>query len=93
MPIYEAYFLVSETASPKFKYLQAVIDLMLSVSSAKCERVFFSSMKLIKMKLRSNLSQENLQAPINIMVEGLPLHEFKASKQWNTGYGHIGVNM
>lgn len=81
MPIYEAYLLVSETASPKFTHLQKVIDLMLSVScsSAKCERVF-SSMKLMKTRLRSNLSQENLQAQINVMVEGPPLHEFKASK-------------
>ena len=39
----------------------------------------------MKTRLRSILSQENLQAQINIMVEGPPLHEFKASKateQW-----------
>lgn len=81
MSIYEAYLLVSETASPKFTHLQKVIDLMLivSCSSAKCERVF-SSTKLMKTRLRSNLSQKNLQAQINVMVEGPPLHEFKASK-------------
>ena len=34
----------------------------------------------MKTRLRSNLNQENLQAQINIMVEGPPLHEFKESK-------------
>lgn len=61
MFIYDVYLLVFEIVFLKFIYLQKVIDLMLSVSCSlvKCERVFLS-MKLMKIRLRLNLSQENL---------------------------------
>ena len=54
MPIYDAYLLVTETASPKFSHLPKVIELMLSLScsSAKCSSFFKHEINENKTKVK-----------------------------------------
>ncbi|XP_061174866.1 zinc finger protein 862-like [Saccostrea echinata] len=86
MPIYDAYLSLVQTGVPSLRNIVKVVELMLclSCSTAKCERVF-SSLKLLKTRLRSSLTQDNLNSQLQIMVEGPSLAEFKpdlAIEKW-----------
>lgn len=86
MPIYDAYLSVIQTGIPSLRNIVKVVELVLclSCSTAKCERVF-SSLKLLKTRLRSSLTQDNLRSQLQIMVEGPSLSEFKpdlAIEKW-----------
>ena len=78
MPIYDAYIALIQTRVPSLKNIIYLVDLTLclSCSTAKCERIF-SSLKLLKSRFRASLSQENLQAQLQVMVEGPSVAEFK----------------
>lgn len=93
--LYEAYCHIVANSPSRIETIIKLVKIMLSisVSTAQCERVF-SEMKVLKGRLRSKLTQSNLQAQLFIMIEGPSLQDFcpeKALSHWLNGHKrHIG---
>jgi hypothetical protein len=93
--LFEAYCHIVAACPPRIETIVKLVKIMLtlSVSTAQCERVF-SQMKILKTRLRSKLTQSNLQAQLFIMIEGPSLQSFcpdKAVSNWLDGHKrHIG---